>query len=229
MSRKPKTKQKPKCFFDMDGTLFDYTGKLKADLKALASPGEEEIVDLYDESKPWLKARMNLIKSVPGWWRKLPKFKLGWDIYNVACLIGFKNHILTKGPSSKPTAWAEKLECIQHHLGNDISIDIVGEDKSGNYGRVLVDDYPEYVEGWLEHRPRGLVIMPDHDYNRDYQHTNVIRYSGTQDLHKISDYLCAAFYRETGQHWVDYFKPDKIKQTLDEAIGKGMFDWSEGA
>lgn len=43
--------------FDMDGTLFDYTGKLREDLRPLMGPNEEEPQNLWDESLPHIKAR----------------------------------------------------------------------------------------------------------------------------------------------------------------------------
>tara|TARA_Y100000310_G_C20512920_1_gene729762 strand:+ start:436 stop:588 length:153 start_codon:yes stop_codon:yes gene_type:complete len=46
----------------------------------------------------------------------------------------------------------------------------ITEDKGIVYGKVLVDDYPCYIKRWLENRPRGLVIMPAHSYNRDFEH-----------------------------------------------------------
>ncbi len=39
----------------------------------------------------------------------------------------------------------EKVQCIHDHFGEEMPIDIVGKDKSGVYGRVLVDDYPDYM------------------------------------------------------------------------------------
>jgi hypothetical protein len=206
--------------FDMDGTLFDYDGQLRKDLRLLMAPGEVEAENIFDESKPWLKARMHLIKSVPGWWRNLPKFQLGWDVYNIADNMGFCIEILTKGPRSKPQAWAEKVECINQHFGEDMVPNIVGKDKKRYYGRFLVDDYPQYVADWLKHRPRGLVIMPAHDYNtpekfhkavedeyEPFQITelldNVIRYDGT-NLEEVRKALMAVWNRESGQHWREY-------------------------
>jgi len=46
------------------------------------------------------------------------------------------------------------------------------------YGRALVDDWPPYVEAWLEYRPRGLVIMPDRPWNQGFSHPNVVRALG---------------------------------------------------
>ncbi len=187
--------------FDMDGTLFDYEGALRRDLKLLMAPGEEEPEDLFDESKPYLKARMKLIKGTPGWWRNLPTFELGWDIYRLSEAMGFLNHILTKGPKSHPQAWMEKVQCIADHFGSEANIDIMGKDKSARYGRFLCDDYPEYILGWLKYRPRGLVIMPAHDYNKDFTHPNVIRYESVVDLEKVSKVLAAVRRRKSGQHW----------------------------
>ena len=184
--------------FDMDGTLFDYDGQLRTDLAALMSPNEEMPDDIFDESLPWIKARMHLIKSQPGWWRNLPRFQLGWDVYEVAINLGFCIDILTKGPRSKPQAWAEKVECIMNHFGEDVVPNIVGKTKKRYYGAFLCDDYPPYVEDWLEHRPRGLVIMPAHCYNKHVTHPNVIRYDGS-NLQEVRNALTVVMNREDGQ------------------------------
>jgi len=39
--------------------------------------------------------------------------------------------------------------------------------KSLVYGKVLVDDWPDYYLPWLGVRPRGLVTVPAHPWNAD--------------------------------------------------------------
>ena len=70
----------------------------------------------------------------------------------------FQKHVRPKAPEAKIT---------------------ITQDKGLFYGTFLVDDWPEYIERWLEHRPRGLVIMPAHSWNQNFQHSQVIRYDGT--------------------------------------------------
>lgn len=193
----------PICLFDMDGTLFDYDGAIRRDMRKLMSPEEIEPEDLYDESKPYLKERMDLIKSIPGWWRDLPVHKLGWEVLEKVRELNFKIKILTKGPNSKPLAWAEKVECVYNHFGKSIKPDIVGEDKSGVYGHVLVEDFPPYVLGWLKHRPRGLCIIINDKKNKDFCHDNVIRYDG-KNIEEINRHLVAVTKRKEGEHWRDY-------------------------
>lgn len=188
------------ALFDMDGTLFDFDGQLRSDLLRTAAPGEEHLfhpgsqVSLWQLEKkyPYVKARMDLIKSQPGWWRDLPRHEPGWEILGAAEEIGFEIHILTKGPSSKPHAWAEKLECVRKNLGF-VQVHIT-EDKSVHYGRVLVDDYPPYVEAWLEHRPRGQVIMPAQQWNAGFEHQQVLRYHG-ENYQAVCDTLAAVYDR----------------------------------
>lgn len=194
------------ALFDMDNTLFDYEGQIRRNLRSLMAPGETESIDLHDESKPYLKNRMELIKSTPGWWRNLPKHQPGFDVYDMAESIGFDCHVLTKGPDPKitPLAWTEKAQCVVDHFGNKMSLDIVGKNKSARYGRVLVEDYPEYILGWLQHRPRGLVILIDQHYNRNFNHKQVVRYSLPSDMFKVRQALQAAYVRPSGQSWQEH-------------------------
>lgn len=193
--------EQPIGLIDMDGTLYDYHEKLKADLRAIMSPGEVEPEDIFSEREPWMKARMDLIKSQVGWWRDLPKLRLGWQVYEVAEALGFDIQILTKGPASKSRAWAEKLECIQRDLG-DVTVNIVGRDKRGYYGHFLCDDYEPFLRGWLKHRPRGLGILIDNPSNRDFNHPNVLRFSG--DTEELARYLRAVRARLPHEHWREY-------------------------
>lgn len=117
--------------------------------------------------------------------------------------IGFCCKVLTKGPKSKPHAWTEKVQCIHDHFGLEMPIDIAGRSKGGTYGRVLVDDYPGYISSWLEFRPRGLVIMPAHDYNADFEHENIIRYDGN-NAEIVRRALQAAYARGRMEHWCDH-------------------------
>ena len=190
------------CLIDMDGTLFDYEGKLREDLAKLAAPNDPEINDLHDESLAWLRNRITLVTSQPGWWRHLPLLKSGELLLSAAREIGFSCKILTKGPRKKTLAWAEKVECINDRWP-DLDIDIVGKDKTGTYGRVLIDDFPDYMSGWLKHRPRGLGIMPKCSYNLDFNHPNVILYDES-NLEQVLHAMKAAFQRPTGEHWRDY-------------------------
>lgn len=199
--------------FDMDGTLFDYDGAMRRDLKALAAPEEADYIVLDNEVNlhaleqyPHMKTRMDMIKKVPGWWRNLQKHKPGWDVYEVTKRIGFCCKILTKGPWSKAHAWAEKHECINDHFGHDVEVTMVSgqEDKGNVYGRVLVEDYPPYILSWLQHRKRGLVILIDQPYNKGFEHENVVRYRGN-NLDYVTTVLQAAYDRESKQHWKEVF------------------------
>jgi hypothetical protein len=108
----------------------------------------------------------------------LERFKLGFDIYNLAVEMGFNAEVLSKGPSNAENAWTEKVKWVKRELGTDVGINLVTT-KQGKYGCVLVDDYPGYLEPWLENRPRGVGIMPAHSYNKNFKHERVVRYDGS--------------------------------------------------
>jgi len=165
------------ALFDLDGTLADYHGQLVKDIAEI-NENYFEFPNQWDNLPEWMERQRTLVTSQPGWWRNLPKFELGFRILNMIlhktdCEI----HILTKGPTSKPFAWKEKVEWVQENIDRDVPITIT-TDKGLVYGKILVDDWPGYIDRWLEWRPRGLVIMPAHPYNEKYKHPNVIRFDG---------------------------------------------------
>jgi len=168
---------------DLDGTLCDYEGALQKSMNKLASPDEPfEITGYGQKHPPHIWNRMNLIKSSGEWWENIPTFILGFDILNVLKKLGFYTTVLTQGPKENAIAWSHKVKwCMKNVPDLDITIT---RNKGLVYGKVLVDDYPDYVEQWLEHRPRGLVIMPAQKWNKDYVRSNVIRYDGS-NLDKV--------------------------------------------
>ena len=67
-------------------------------------------------------------------------------------------------------------------------------DKGLVYGKMLVDDHPEYVLRWLKWRKRGFVIMPDQPWNQGFEHDQLYRYVGNrEELRQVlSNVLIAA-------------------------------------
>jgi FMN phosphatase YigB (HAD superfamily) len=165
--------------FDMDGTLCDYDSGLFNDLEKLRSPEEPIFHPPIKDSFPeYVKARAELITSSGKWWANLPKFQLGFDIREMSKELGYREMILTQGPRRNPDAWSGKKSWIDKNLGQDVDITIT-RDKGLVYGKVLVDDFPGYIERWLQWRPRGLVIMPANEGNYNFVHPQVIRYDGS--------------------------------------------------
>lgn len=169
------------ALFDMDGTLCDHDKALYEGLEKLRSPDEPIYVPPFVNQKDvpkYIWDRIDLIRTPELWWENLPKLQLGWDILNVANELGYRVMILTQGSKRNPSSWSGKKKWIDNNLGTDVDITIT-RDKGLVYGRVLVDDYPSYIERWLEWRKRGLVIMPTNESNKDFKHDQVIRYDGT--------------------------------------------------
>ena len=156
------------ALFDLDGTLADYDAAMYCDLRSIKSP-HENMYEIYNSNLPeWYRTRMRMIRDVPGWWENLDKIDLGFQLLEAAIETGFVIHVLTKGPNSATAAWSEKLRWCQKHLSENVCVTVT-QDKGLVYGRVLVDDYPEYQMQWLEHRPRGLAVVP---VNKQNQHFN---------------------------------------------------------
>ena len=168
------------ALFDMDNSLADYESGLIEKLNLIRSQGDPCVTreNIWKLNDPWIKERIRMIKSLPGWWMNLHPIKNGFKILNLARDLGFDIHVLTKGPKEFPRAWDEKVQWCQTHLGAKIDIHLTCN-KSLVYGKILYDDYPEYLLKWLECRPRGLGIMPVNSYNVNFNHPNVIKWDGT--------------------------------------------------
>jgi|ERR1700722_11747438 len=159
------------ALFDLDGTLANYSGAMAKALDSLRAP-VGPVVDIETEwaqSKElpdYIEARMDVIKGSPGFWSKLAVLDDGMALLHNARRIGFKIHILTKGPRRTFSAWGEKLQWCHEHLEEPFDVTVTMR-KGLVYGTVLVDDYPPYCKQWLKWRPRGWVIMPTRPYNMD--------------------------------------------------------------
>ncbi len=185
------------ALFDMDGTLCDHDGALFEELEKLRSPQEEKVYSLQDKIHPeYIINRAKIIREKESWWENMPKFQLGWDILKIAKKEGFKIMILTQGPKTNPASWAGKMKWVAKNLpGTDVTMT---RNKGLVYGKILVDDYPEYIERWLKNRPRGLVIMPANKNNLTFKHPNVIRYDG-KNLVEIKKAFKAVKKRKAGE------------------------------
>jgi 5'(3')-deoxyribonucleotidase len=145
---------------DMDGTLCDYAGTLSAELDKMME-AEKTSTCLPAQEEMSLE-----IRKRPGFWLNLPKIELGFKIVEILKEVGYDLHVLTKGPYRSTNAWTEKVEWCRKHLpGVPVTIT---ENKGLVYGKILVDDWPEYCEAWLKWRPRGVVIMPAYPYNEGF-------------------------------------------------------------
>lgn len=174
------------ALFDMDRTLCDYETKLVQDLNDLRSPEEDIIKKSPRDNDPeYLRRRSNIIRSSIEWWSNSPVFSTGMDVWEVAKELGYRRMILTQGPKMNPNAWAGKKLWLDKEFSTDIEATIT-HDKGLVYGKVLVDDCPEYIERWLEWRPRGLVIMLASKDNRFFYNPQVIRYNG-YNLKEVSN------------------------------------------
>lgn len=187
------------ALFDLDGTLADYDLAYRVELAKLGLDQPSRGTEL-----PRQKALRKLIQNQPGFWRNLPRYKPGFDIYEQAFQIGFSPMVLTQGPMGATPAWTEKVEWVKTFLP-DVPLTIT-RNKSLVYGRVLVDDWPDYFMPWLMVRPRGIVICPLHPWNENvrddwctYQNRDrVILYDGS-NLNEVKQALDHAFNRPSGK------------------------------
>lgn len=172
------------ALFDMDGTIADHDESLRRGMAPLRAKGEPLVYDRSWDKVPHLRARRHLVMSQPGFYRNLSPIQAGLRLLRETQKIGFCVHILTKGPMYAPNAWTEKLEWCQRYVPG-IPLTIT-QNKELVYGRVLVDDWPPYLERWLAARPRGIAIVPSRPWNKDFSHARAFRYAeNDKSLHSV--------------------------------------------
>lgn len=177
----------PIALIDMDGTVTDFHNALEHDLQRVLGADRDKV------SLETLENIERLIKSQPGWWRELEPIQLGLGIVQTLEDIGFKLMVLTKGPVYSKNAWTEKVEWCADHLPHaDVTIT---HQKNLVYGKILIDDWPPYIERWLEWRPRGVVIMPAQSWNANFTHPNVFRVATSEDVFKLREQLVEVYNR----------------------------------
>lgn len=191
------------ALFDMDGSLADYEGALVRDMEAIRSPDEPVVTreSLWElEKSEHIRARLRLIKRQPGWWLNLEPIAAGLQILELCQRLGFDIHVLTKGPKRHSNAWTEKVQWCQQHIGPNVDVHVTS-DKGLVYGKLLYDDFPDYMIRWLEHRPRGLGIMPVTPHNRGFTHPNVVKWDGS-NVDEVTRAVLAAKNRKPGEDLV---------------------------
>lgn len=162
------------ALFDMDGTLFDHDAQMRADLERIASPGETIPEILHDcEDIPWMKARFDLIRRQPGGGGTCPILNSVGMFYRFASVLAFVAIFSLRVRSPI------RMPGLKRWSASTITWD---------------GTFPS--TSWL-------AIMPDHPYNRDFQHPNVIRYAGQEDMPLVEKVLQAVYDRKSGEHWRD--------------------------
>lgn len=173
------------ALIDLDGTVADYEGQMLKDLEELRGPTETVTKSIWDHQGEHIVRRMDTIKNTPDWWANLPVIEAGMRVVEVLREQEWEMLILTKGPKNTKQAWTQKVVWAEEKMPDAYPIITGGrrDNKSGGkslvYGKVLFDDYPEFMGAWLEAHPRGLGIMPVNSGNEDFQHPNVVKYDGT--------------------------------------------------
>lgn len=167
--------------------MADYDTKMRKELAKLVAPGETGAQGGY------LENRRKLVRCKPGFYLGLKPLRLGFEVLDLVRRIGFDLVVLTKASVDVPNSWSEKVQWAKKHIP-DASITI-SQTKELVYGRVLVDDWPEYYEAWLQRRPRGLVIAVAHPHNdKPTKDPRIIRYDGT-NLAQVEEALIKAYNR----------------------------------
>ncbi len=192
------------ALFDLDGTLADYDEAMERGLMEISLEPLPEDYHKASAGGVW-RARVELVRARSGWWEGLESIRAGMELLEYCAGMGFRVHILTQAPKESPAAWGEKVAWCERHIAPvvpDYTISVTRGGKGIHYGRVLVDDWPGFMNEWLENRPRGLGLMPATKHNVDFSHPQVIRYDpnpGVWNSRELLERLYLAFNRAPGE------------------------------
>ena len=185
---------------DLDGTLADYDSAMTMGMLALASPDEifSEAINLPGVSRTtlpaYLQERERVVRSLPGFYGGLSPIPSGFAVMKALEAYGYTIHIATKAPvHNTAIAVKEKIEWCGIFLpGYKVT---VCADKGFLIGDILFDDWPGYMDSWLENNPNGFGIMPSRRWNSDFSHPRCIR---------IGEIMPANFLERIKKHNCDY-------------------------
>ncbi|MBI2573660.1 hypothetical protein HYV86_07380 [Candidatus Woesearchaeota archaeon] len=184
------------ALFDLDGSLANYVKAMERDMEKYSNLSPPYPVYWKEDLPPYVGNLINLIRLRPGWWEELEPIEDGFRILDASIQIGFEIDILTRAPRHMPHAAAEKLRWCEKHIAprDEAYGSHISTRKGAVHGRVFYDDFPEFMDSWLEHRPRGLGIMPVNRFNESYRHPQVVRWDGT-NFDDVCDRLQQAYSR----------------------------------
>lgn len=180
-------KHKKIALIDLDNTVADHETKIQHNIHEILGSHAVTLPPAVLENVKYL------IKNTPGWWAELQPLTRGMAIVDMLRRIGFRLTICSKGPSRSVNAWTEKVQWVQKYIP-DADI-VLTQDKSLIYGRILVDDWPDYIKPWLEARPRGIVLMPATPSNKRFRHPRVFRIDTYEDLEAVRPVLQKVYNR----------------------------------
>lgn len=146
--------KRPVAFIDMDGSIADYDQAVISQMNLISPPTEPKITELFiNNNSPWRERQRRMISSQEGFWLNLKPIPEGMELVSALENMGYRIVILTKGPSGKNFAWAEKKSWCDEYLP---FVDVVVTTcKDVMVGDILYDDWPPYFEAWLDTNPQG--------------------------------------------------------------------------
>jgi 5'-nucleotidase len=153
----------PVALVDLGDTLVDCTPAWRVQLARLRMPEDRDGDESLNPLPAYLEERRQAVMSTPGFWRELPPRRSGMELLVLLRNMGFRVHVLTKGPYEPTHVWADKVAWCRVHLPR-VPV-IVTDDKTRIHGHVLVDDWLPYVERWQRQWPTGLAIVPAQPWN----------------------------------------------------------------
>ena len=142
----------PTLYLDMDGVLADFNALARKTLRATA----QDEADAAQRGR-WPDTEWRKLKSVPNFYRRLPKTEIADDLVRLARRfrdeLGWEVRVLTAIPKGNdmPDAFQDKMEWMQEHYP-DIRVHFGPYSKDKQHhartGDYLVDDRMDNCREW---------------------------------------------------------------------------------
>lgn len=178
----------PTLYLDMDGVLADFNARAREVLRA---PPEDQRT-AADKGR-WPDSEWQRLKSVPNFYRHLPKTNIADELVDLARLfrdeLGWDVRILTAIPKNNdvPDAFQDKIEWMQQYYP-DIRVNFgpYSKDKQlhARMGDYLVDDREDNCRQW-EQAGGTAIKVRDQDRSQAVQSLKDV-YDRKQSLRRLA-------------------------------------------
>lgn len=153
---------------DIDNVLANTDFVIKE--KVCDITGEEPYTSWHsDQNTELMNEVIAIVKYQPNFWRNIPGLTSGFTLLK---FLSKHRNLSIEFVSGIPTKTGidilnQKNDWVRRNCSQFSNILHLSNDRSRIYADVLIDDGVDFIKAWKKNHPKGLVIMPRYDHNRE--------------------------------------------------------------